>query len=175
MNRKNIDPENLSVQAASIWSQQWLLLTAGDFKSGHYNAMTVGWGSIGTMWRKPFVQVVVRPGRYTFEFIERYTDFTLSVLPEKQRKALQLMGSLSGKDRDKIKEAGLTPLACELSGAPAFDEAELILECRTLYSDVMHPEKFKDPALEKHYPSKDYHHIYYGEILRASGVDRYSI
>ena len=101
MNRINIEPKDLTVKATDIWADRWLILTAGDFKSGKYNPMTVAWGSIGTMWHKPFVQVVVRPQRYTFEFMERYPDFTLSVLPQDQKKAMQLMGSVSGRDRDK--------------------------------------------------------------------------
>ncbi len=173
MNRINIEPKDLTVKATDIWADRWLILTAGDFKSGKYNPMTVAWGSIGTMWHKPFAQVVVRPQRYTFEFMERYPDFTLSVLPAEQKKAMQLMGSVSGRDRDKISEAGLTVMASEIVQAPAYDEAELILECRTLYTDKMRPEGFKDPALDNNYKAADYHRIYFGEILRVSGLDKY--
>ena len=36
--------------------------------------MTVSWGSMGMIWNKPFIQVVVRPQRHTFEFMEKYPD-----------------------------------------------------------------------------------------------------
>ncbi|MDC7232086.1 MAG: flavin reductase [Spirochaetales bacterium] len=174
MNRQTIDIKNLNMNPVPLWGDRWLLLCAGDFEKGDYNAMTVAWGSVGVMWHKPFAQVVVRPHRHTYRFIEKYPDWTLSVLPESLKPAMNLMGSRSGRDTDKIAEAGLTACPSSAVGAPAFDEAELILECRTIFRDVMKPESFIDPSLDKNYPKKDYHVIYYGEILRAAGTDQYS-
>ena len=74
--------DQLLLNVSALWSEQWLLLTAGDFRAGKFNAMTVGWGSFGVMWNKPFVQVVVRPTRYTYQFMEQYEDFTLCAFPE---------------------------------------------------------------------------------------------
>ncbi|MFN2286084.1 MAG: flavin reductase family protein, partial [Anaerolineae bacterium] len=68
MTRKSIPFENLRANVHPIWSKQGMLLTSGDFAAGHFNTMTVGWGSLGVMWRRPFVQVVVRPTRYTYGF-----------------------------------------------------------------------------------------------------------
>jgi len=50
------------------------------------------------MWDKPFAMVVVRPTRYTFEFMNRYPDFTLTAFPQKYRKDLSLLGKKSGRD-----------------------------------------------------------------------------
>ncbi|MDA3957524.1 flavin reductase [Oceanispirochaeta sp.] len=173
MTREEIDANDLRVNSTTLWKEQWLLLTSGDYEQGHYNSMTVAWGSMGVMWKKPFVQVVVRPGRYTYEFIEKYPDFTLSVLPEGFRNTMSLMGSESGRFKDKIAESGLTPLASLSVKAPAFSEAELILECRTMYRDTIKPECFKDESLEINYPLKDYHTLYFAEILRACGTSDY--
>ena len=90
------------------WDKGWFLLTSGDFAAGDYNTMTVSWGAMGGLWGRPFVQVVVRPQRYTYGFMERYDTFTLSAFPESYRKALDLLGVKSGRDGDKIAEAGLT-------------------------------------------------------------------
>ena len=163
----------LSVQSNHIWYSQWLLLTSGDFKSGDYNAMTVAWGSFGCMWNKPFAQVVVRHSRYTFEFMEKYDEFTLTVFPRDYRKALNLLGSRSGRDGDKISESGLTPIASRVVQAPGFEEAELIFECKKIYWDDMEPANFIDPTIDKNYPDKDYHRIYFGEIVFIQGIDQY--
>jgi flavin reductase (DIM6/NTAB) family NADH-FMN oxidoreductase RutF len=173
MNRQNIDIKRLNLNPIPLWSDQWLLLCAGDSEKDDYNAMTVAWGSMGVMWHKPFAQIVVRPGRYTNEFMEKYPDWTLSVLPESYRSAMNLMGSKSGRDMDKINDAGLSTCPSLKVGSPAFNEAELILECKTLYRDLMKPESFVDKSLDMKYPQKDYHIIYYGEILAARGTDRY--
>jgi flavin reductase (DIM6/NTAB) family NADH-FMN oxidoreductase RutF len=52
---------------------QGLVLTAGNPEE--FNMMTVAWGSIGRMWSKPFAQIVVRPQRYTRQFLEKSDSF----------------------------------------------------------------------------------------------------
>ncbi len=168
---KAIPVADLVCRPHHLWSQQWLLLTAGDFSSGAFNAMTVGWGSLGTMWGRPFAQVVVRPGRHTRQFIDAQDSFTLCAFPESCRAALQLLGSRSGRDGDKIAAAGLTPVASRQVAAPGYAEAELTLECRKMYEQEMAPAGFLDAAIEKHYPTRDYHRIYFGEILTVFGTD----
>lgn len=150
-----------------------MLLTNGDFTAGHFNTMTVGWGSLGVMWGRPFVQVVVRPTRYTYEFMEQYDTFTLCAFPEAYRQALQLLGTKSGRDGDKIAEAGLTPIASTLIPAPGFAEAGLIVECRKIYWQDMDPAHFLDLTIEKHYAKKDYHRIYFGEVVAINGTEAY--
>jgi flavin reductase (DIM6/NTAB) family NADH-FMN oxidoreductase RutF len=162
---EEIPIEQWRVRPIHLLDQQWLLLTAGDFQQGRFNTMTVSWGSIGVMWNRPFVQVVVRPTRYTYEFMEGYSTFTLCALPESRRSALDLLGSRSGRDGDKIRASGLTPVASTRVAAPGFAEAELVVECRKIYSDDFDPARFLDPKIEGNYPRKDYHRIYFGEIL----------
>ncbi len=173
MTREPIPFDELQAAPLHIWAKQWLLLTCGDFASGDFNTMTVGWGSLGTMWGKPFAQIVVRPGRYTYEFTERFDHFTLSAFPKSHRKALTLLGTKSGRDGDKLSETDLTPIASAEVASPGFAEAELILECRKIYRQMMDPAGFLDPGIEKNYPIKDYHMIYYGEILAAFGASGY--
>jgi flavin reductase (DIM6/NTAB) family NADH-FMN oxidoreductase RutF len=156
-----------------LWEQQWLLLTSGDFEAGQYNAMTVAWGSFGVLWNKPCAMVVVRPTRHTFNFIDRYETFTLTAFPTEYRKALQLLGTRSGRDGDKIAASGLTPAAAVQVAAPAFEEAELVIECRKSYWDDLDPTHFINPDIHKNYPQKDYHRMYIGEIVAVSGIDAY--
>ena len=175
MERHTIRPENFVLNACAAWGEQWFVLTFGDVATGKFNAMTVAWGSFGTMWRKPFAQVVVRPTRYTYEFSEHYDTFTLSAFPAAYRDALLLLGSKSGRDGDKIAEAGLTPVASSQVAAPGFEEAELIVECRKIYWDDFKPPHFLDPSIEGNYSNNDYHRVYFGEILAISGVNSYDL
>ncbi len=173
MQRQSIPYDQLKVQVIQLWDSQWFALCAGDLARKQYNAMTVAWGSLGTMWSRPFVQVVVRPTRYTFQFMERYPTFTLCAFPETKRAALQILGSTSGRDGDKIASAGLTPIAATAVAAPAFDEAELILECQKIYWDDFKATNFLDPTIEKNYPRQDYHRIYFGELKAIWGTAQY--
>jgi len=175
MARQPIPVTDLLVKAHSLWAEQWLLLTSGDYTAGHFNTMTVSAGSLGTIWGKPFAQVVVRPVRYTFEFMERYPSFTLCVLPETYRSSLELLGSKSGRHTDKIAEAGLTPVPSTQVAAPGFAEAHLILECQKIYWDDLAPSHFLAPDLEQNYPKKDYHRIYYGQVVAITGEASYTV
>jgi len=173
MTREPISVQAFVAPTHYLWDKQWLLLTAGDFDAGHFNTMTVGWGSLGTMWSKPFAQVVVRPSRYTYQFMEQYDTFTLCAFSRTYRDALQLLGSQSGRDGDKIAKAGLTPMASTQVAAPSFAEAELVIECQKMYWQDMIPSHFLKPEIERNYPEGDHHRIYFGEILAIQGTETF--
>ena len=173
MKLQPIDPNQFVVKPVNIWNNPGMLLTSGDFQNGHFNTMTVGWGSLGLMWRKPFAQVVVRPTRYTFEFTEQFESFTLCAFPEEYLKPLMLLGTKSGRDSDKIQEAGLTVTESRIVPSPCFAEANLVMECKKIYWDDFKPENFLDSQTDKNYPLKDYHRIYFGEILGIFGTNIY--
>ena len=173
MERISIDTDYFIARSSHLWLRQWLLLTSGDFKKNDFNCMTVAWGSIGAMWSMPFVQVVVRPTRYTHQFMEKYSTFTLAAFSEKHRVDLQLLGSRSGRDGDKLSLTSLTPVASETIEAPGYAEAELIIECRKIYTDVFKPQNFLNAAIDENYPKKDYHTVYFGRIERIFGTELY--
>jgi len=156
-------------ESFELWDKIWLLLTSGDYSTGKFNSMVVAWGGFGIMWNKPMAMVVVRPTRHTFSFINSFDTFSLCVFPEQYREAMNLLGTKSGRDGDKIKASGLTPVASFSIAAPVFQEAELIIECRKMYWDDLDPKHFLYPEIEKNYAKKDYHRMYFGEILRITG------
>ena len=173
MKLEPIPVDDFRIRCHHLWDSRWLLLTAGDLASRQYNMMTVAWGSFGTMWSRPFAQIVVRPSRHTYAFTERHPTFTLCAFPETCRPVLELMGTRSGRDLDKINYPGLTPMPSLAVAAPGFAEAELIVECRKIYFDDIEPGQFILPELGENYPQKDYHRIYYGEILSVRGDEQY--
>jgi flavin reductase (DIM6/NTAB) family NADH-FMN oxidoreductase RutF len=175
MAREPIPVDEFVARVHHLWEQQWLLLAAGDLAEGRYNAMTVAWGSLGTMWGKPFALVVVRPVRYTFEFMEQYSTFTLCAFSEHYRDALQLLGTRSGRDGDKIAEAGLKPIPSSRVAAPGFAEADLIIECRKTYWSDLDPTHFVDPTIDKNYARRDYHRVYFGEVVAIAGTAAYRV
>jgi flavin reductase (DIM6/NTAB) family NADH-FMN oxidoreductase RutF len=173
MNRYTIDIAQLNVRPHHLFHNKWAVLAAGDYSQGEFNAMTIGWGALGTMWSKPFVFVAVRHSRYTYTFMEKFNTFTITVYSRDYHEALSLLGTRSGRDCEKVAESGLTPMAAELVTAPVFAEAELALECKKTYANDLNPAHFLDPFIDKHYPNKDFHRIYYGEIVHTSAVEAY--
>ena len=49
--------------AVKLFRDDWMALAAG--KPGDFNAMTIGWGGIGVLWRRPVVTVYVSSSRHT--------------------------------------------------------------------------------------------------------------
>ena len=100
--------ESLEFNPFEKISKQWMLITAGDEKKS--NTMTASWGGVGIMWGKNVATAYIRPNRYTKEFVDATDHFTLSFLPEDERKALNYCGTVSGRDvEDKWAAAGLHP------------------------------------------------------------------
>lgn len=157
--------ESLQFNPFTKIGKEWMLITAGDEKK--HNTMTASWGGVGIMWGKQVVTAYIRPQRYTKEFVDAEGLFTLSFYSEKYRNALNICGSKSGRDCDKEKEAGLTPMYVD--GTTAFEEADMVLVCRKLYRQEMAPEYFtQDDGLdETWYPNKDYHVMYMAEIVKV--------
>ena len=128
--------------------------------------MTASWGGLGWLWNKPVAFFFVRPERFTHQFIEAADLVTLSFYPESCRKALQICGTKSGRDSDKVSEAGLTPVLTP-EGAVTFSQARLTLVCRKLFQTEMEDKDFVDRDLPDKWYSKEgdgLHTIYIAEI-----------
>ncbi len=158
---KTIKPEALQKNPFGMIGKDWMLVTA---KRGEkVNTMTAAWGGLGVMWGKNVAFVVIRPGRYTKEFVDSADTFSLTFFDGGFKKELGYLGSVSGRDEDKISKSGLT-LVYE-QDTPYFKEGTLVLVCRKLYNQAMLPDCFIDKSCdEKWYPNKDYHILYVAEL-----------
>jgi flavin reductase (DIM6/NTAB) family NADH-FMN oxidoreductase RutF len=163
MSFKEVKPESLTDNPFTLIGKDWMLITAGI--PGSFNTMTASWGGLGVLWERKVACCFVRPTRYTYEFMERSQNFTLSFFEERLRKILSFCGSHSGRDTDKIKGSGLTPV--NDGGYMYFSEARLVLFCRKIYFQDISPDCFLDPKIDEMYPQRDYHRMYVGEIEKC--------
>lgn len=164
MGFKEVKAEELRDNPFDLIGKQWMLITAGNEEK--CNTMTASWGGVGIMWSKPTATAYIRDSRFTKEFVDNSEYFTLAFFDEEYRSALSLCGKVSGRDADKIKDAGLTPFF--IDGTTAFEEARMILVCRKVYHQRMGEENFDDKEnLDKWYPDRDMHTMYLGEITKV--------
>jgi len=168
---KTIKVKDLVLPSVDIWFKRWFVLTAGTMEK--FNSMTVAWGSIGGIWEVPFVQVVVRPTRHTFGFMNDFGTFTLCSFPAKYKKDLALLGSRSGRDGDKIALTRLTVMKSKAVAAPCFREADLVMECKKIYWQDLDDRNFLSAKIAENYPQLDFHRIYFGEILSLRGSSEF--
>ena len=161
---KEISPEMLRKNPFQMIGKEWMLITAGNKTKA--NTMTASWGGLGVMYGKNVAYIVVRPQRYTREFIDQYDTFSLSFLDKRFREIQNYLGTVSGRDEDKIKESGLT-LAFE-DETPYFGEASHVLLCKKLFRQTMEETSLLEEKLNTAwYPNKDYHILYIAEIAKV--------
>ncbi len=162
---KEISVSELMLNPMTRISDEWMLITAGTEARG-WNTMTASWGHLGSLWGHPTSVIYVRPQRYTKGFVDREEYYTLCFFPPEHHKALAYLGTHSGRDGDKVAATGLTPVSDERG--TWFAEASLVLLCRKLYRAPLVEEGFLDPrVVGSHYPEKDFHDLYVGEIVRV--------
>lgn len=144
------------------FSSDWSLLTAGNAESA--NCMTVSWGGVGVLWGKPAACVFVRPSRRTHALLAEGLPFSLSFFGSDYRKNLTYCGKVSGKDENKMKNAGFTFVPAE-NGSLFPAEARKVLLCSPLFAGSFDPGKIPAPLLPAFYPKGDFHSVFIGEIV----------
>lgn len=144
--------------------KEWMLVTSGNEEKA--NAMTASWGGMGVMWGKNCVYVVIRESRFTKEFIDREGTFSLSFLAEEHRDMLKYLGTVSGRNEDKMTKAEV-----ELDyrdSIPFVGQAKLVLLCKVMSATPICPEQFLSKDIDDTwYSDKDYHTLYIAQIVEA--------
>lgn len=161
---RKITPEKIPGNIIKMLSEDWMLITAGNDQD--YNMMTASWGGLGHLYGKPVAFCFINPARHTYQLMEKGDTYTLSFYTEAYREALQYCGTHSGKETDKVKGSGLTPITLE-SGNKTFAEAWMVIECKKLVSQSFTPEALSDEALREKWEGKQLHKMYIGEILNV--------
>ena len=140
-----------------------LLVTSG--LDGKPNVMTIGWGTMGSIWWRPIFLVLVRPSRYSYTRLEDAGDFTVNVPPRELAEAVAHCGTVSGRDHDKFLERRLTKIPSRHVRPPIIEECVVHYECRTLHRNDLVPNTLTQAVQEEFYAQGDYHRVYFGEIV----------
>lgn len=161
---KQISAENIPGNIIKMLSQDWMLITAGN--DTEFNMMTASWGGLGYLFGKPAAFCFINPTRHTYPLMEKYETYTLSFYTEAYRSVLEYCGNNSGRDKDKVKETGLTPVTTP-SGSKAFGEAWMIIECRKLVSQSLSQESIANEEVRKEWIGKQVNKMFVGEIINV--------
>jgi flavin reductase (DIM6/NTAB) family NADH-FMN oxidoreductase RutF len=129
------------------------------------NPMTIGWGTIGIIWRMPIFTVLVRPSRYTFELIGGSGEFSVNVLDRRYSKQILHCGTVSGREGDKVQACGFTLERGTEVSVPHLQEASLVYECKTVHRNDVINAALDLAIVKRYYGSGDYHSLFFGRIL----------
>ncbi|MDD3173919.1 MAG: flavin reductase [Herbinix sp.] len=168
-NFKEILPIIIKKNTFEAIGKDWMLITAGT--EDKLNTMTASWGGLGVMYGKNVAFIVVRPQRFTREFIDQEDTFSLSFLDKNYRDVMNYLGTVSGRNEDKIAKSGLT--VEYLDNTPYFNEANQVLICKKLFRQSMDGASLLNDKLDSTwYSNKDYHILYIAEIVKAIQATR---
>jgi flavin reductase (DIM6/NTAB) family NADH-FMN oxidoreductase RutF len=119
-------------------------------KEGRPNIITLGmYMSISS--NPPQLCIGVAPQRYSHGLIEESGEFVVNVPSIDLKEAMHFCGVKSGRDVDKFKETGLTPIPAMKVRPPLIEECFGHLECRVVQSHVCRD-----------------HTLFVGEVVAAS-------
>ena len=159
---KEINPKEIDTNLIKAIADEWMLISAGD--ENGYNMMTASWGFAGEMWGNDSVIAMIRPQRYTMEFVDKSDYFTLSFYGD-NKEIHKICGSKSGRDVNKTELTGLTPVFND--DTVYFEEARLVLVCKKQYVQRLEEDCFIDKEPLKWYADKDYHNMIIGKIEKV--------
>jgi flavin reductase (DIM6/NTAB) family NADH-FMN oxidoreductase RutF len=159
---KNLNYMSIAEDAMSrIKKGAFLTVKAADA----LNTMTIGWGAFGFIWQKPVMMVAVRPTRHTFGIMEKAQDFTVTIPSGDMSKAIAFCGSKSGRDADKFKMCNLETADGRKVASPSIKAPGIHYECKIVCKSAMNEDHLDKNIDKSLYPQKDYHTLYFGEIL----------
>ena len=163
---KKIDVRKDFTENGFQWFHDAELLAAGNREKS--NAMTIGWGGIGTLWGRTALTVYVAEKRYTKEFMDQAEYFTVMAFGVEHGNVLRYMGTKSGRNEDKAAALGLHT-AYTANGTPYYTEAEMVIECKIMYAAPFDAQYFKSDVPRNMYANfpAGVHSMYIGEVVNA--------
>ena len=138
-----------------------LLLVSG---SSPPNIMTVNWATVGYLWAKPVFMLPVRKTRHSYRLIDEGGVFTVNVPRKDLFNEIVKIAVISGRDVDKFNEFHLRPAKARHINPYIVTDCGIHLECRVVYKSPIDPA-FLDNDIKRVYDGRDYHDMFYAEIL----------
>ena len=162
---KNVNYLSIAEKVLQQIKSEGAFLITKSQDDAKINVMTIGWASIGYMWKKPIMTVMVRKSRFTHHIIEKAESFAVSIPGDDLKEALDFCGTKSGRDFDKFKECNLTIVPAQKIDTPIIDLPGFHYECKIVYKSKMNPDFLCKEYKEDVYADNDYHTFYFGEIV----------
>lgn len=101
---KEVPVRDLKLDPFNKIGGEWMLITAE--KDGAANTLTASRGGLGVFWGYDCAFIFIKDSRYTKESIDAADSFSISFLPAAVKKNMLYIGTVSGRDEDKIAKVG---------------------------------------------------------------------
>jgi len=107
-----------------------VLVTSGTLEKP--NVMTFSWQTPVNSIDPCLILLAISHVRYSYELIKQNHELVINIPGEELLEQTHLVGQGTGRNRDKFKESGLTPVAAGAVEPPLIEECAGHLECRVV-------------------------------------------
>jgi len=161
---KEIDILNINKYKDSISLFKDGAIALATSKNNKTNGLTIGWGSIGVLWRKPCCTVYIHKLRYSKEIFDN-SDYFAVCFFEGYKDELEYFGTHSGRNEDKIENSHLSINKNDL--APYFEESKLVIICKKMGQSDFDNNHIYEDKINNWYHQDGVHTLYFGEIVKV--------
>jgi len=130
---------------------------------GKTNGLTIGWGGLGVLWRKPCATIYIHKTRFSKGIFDNSEYFSINFF-EGHEEQLDYFGKVSGRDEDKIANS---KLEVEVDNAPYFKDAKLVIICKKMGQTDFDLDRVYEDNIISWYNESGVHTIYLGEIVKV--------
>ncbi len=128
------------------------------------NGLTIAWGGLGVLWRKPCMTVYIHKDRYSKTIFDEADAYSVNFFGDEAKELLNYFGSHSGRNEDKAAVAQASIAKGDI--APYFEDAELVVLCKKMGQNDFDPNSV-DEGVKAWYAKSGVHTIYHGEIVKV--------
>lgn len=107
-----------------------ILVTSGTMENA--NVMTFSWQTPVNTTDPCLILLAINHIRYSYELIKQNHQLVINVPGEELLEQTHFVGTITGRDIDKFKESGLTPIPAKMVEPPLIEECAGHLECRVV-------------------------------------------
>lgn len=122
MNKRSIKPSTFLMPVPAV------LVSCQD-KGGRANIITIAWAGV-VCSDPPMLSISLRPSRYSHGIIRESGEFVVNVPTVDIIRKVDYCGITSGREVDKFRETGLTPVGAEKVTPPVIKECPVSMECK---------------------------------------------
>lgn len=146
----------------NIFKQYGTIALADDGKET--NGLTIGWGSIGVLWRMSVATIYINKIRYSKHIFDNANYFSINLFDENYKSQVAYYGTVSGRDEDKIANGNLS--VDIIDGVKYFKEAKYVIICQKAGQIEFDPNLVYEPDIKSWYLKDGPHSAYFGKILK---------
>jgi len=124
----------VNVQLTPFWRvcpPSSVVLVTCITSDGKPNIITLGM-NMPISAKPPLLVIGVSPKRYSHQLIKETGEFVVNVPPKNLVKQVVFCGTVSGREHNKFKETGLTPISASRVKPPLIMECISHLECKVV-------------------------------------------